>query len=69
MCIRDRYIVDANMEVASSDDVTMLRSWTRLAEALTCSFISYMWHGGFLHKALSHLAKRDLNVKVGVGVS
>ena len=42
-------------------------SWTGLAEPLTCSFLSCA--ARCLHKALSHLAKRDLNVeKVGVRV-
>ena len=40
-------------------------SWTGLAEALTCALLSsYYATGRCLYKKyLSHLAKRDLNVK------
>ena len=52
------------MEVASSDDVGPCRGLGQvLAVALTCSFISSCVARRCLHKALSHLAKRDLNVK------
>ena len=36
------------------------RCWSRLAEALTCSFLSYMWQGGASTKPPSRVAKRDV---------
>ena len=43
--------------------LALSRSRTDLAEALTCRFLSSYVARRCLHNALSHLAKRDLNVK------
>ena len=46
------------------------RSWIGLAEALTCSFLSYCVARRYFNNGRSHLAKRDLKVKrVGVWVA
>ena len=37
------------------------RSWTRLAEALTCSFLSHMWQGGASTK-LSRISRREISM-------
>ena len=47
----------------------MSRSWTRLAEALACSFLSYMRQGGASTK-LSRISRREVSMgKVGVRVA
>ena len=45
------------------------RSWARLAKALTCSFLSYMWQGGASTK-LPCISRREISMwKAGVRVA
>ena len=47
----------------------MSRCWFRLAEALTCSFLSYLWQGSPSTK-LSRISRRKISMlKVGVRVA
>ena len=58
-------IVDANMEVASSDDVAHVEVLDPFGRGLNVQFSFVHAARRCLHKALSHLAKRGLNVKSG----
>ena len=63
---RVRRLVDANMEVASSDDVALVKVLDPFGRGLDDVQFSFLFVARrCLHKALSRLAKRDLNVKNG----
>ena len=53
------------MEVASSDDVALVEVLDPLGRGLDVQFSFIYVARRCLHKALSHLGKRDLNVKRG----
>ena len=53
------------MEVASSDDVAHVEVLDPFGRGLDVQFSFLYVAKRCLHKALSHLAKRDLNVKSG----
>ena len=52
-----------NMEVASADDVASVEVLVPIGRGLDVQFSFLYVARRCLHKALSHLAKRDLNVK------
>ena len=54
-----------NMEVASADDVASVEVLVPIGRGLDVQFSFLYVARRCLHKALSHLAKRDLNVKSG----
>ena len=58
-------IVDANIEVTSADDVASVEVLVPIGRGLDVQFSFLYVARRCLHKALSHLAKRDLNVKSG----
>ena len=53
------------MEVASSDDVALVEILDPFGRGLDAQFSFLYVARRCLHKALSHLAKRDLNVNSG----
>ena len=53
------------MEVASADDVASVEVLVPIGRGLDVQFSFLYVARRCLHKALSHLAKRDLNVKSG----
>ena len=62
-------IIDVNMEVVSSDDVALVEVFDPFGRGLDVQFSFLYVTRRCLRKALSHLAKRDFIVKVGVRVT
>ena len=62
-------IVDANMEVASSDDVAFVEVLNPFGRGLDVQFSFLYVAKRCLHRALSHLAKRDLKCEKWEGRS
>ena len=58
-------IVDANIEVTSADDVASVEVLVPIGRGLDVQFSFLYVVRRCLHKALSHLTKRDLNLKSG----
>ena len=57
------------MEVTSADDVASVEVLVPIGRGLDVQFSFLRMARRCLHKALSHLAKRDLNVRSGSEVS
>ena len=58
-------LVDTSIEVDSSDDVAFVEVLDSVGRGLGVQFSFVRVARRCLHKALSHLAKEDLNVKSG----
>ena len=56
-------VMDVCMEVGSSDDVALVEVLDPFGRGLDGQFSFLYMARRCLHKALSHLAKRDLNVR------